>query len=519
MFRTSFRLSRRQFERLLGGGLVLPLVNSTWASQLAVGNSQLNITTANNEFAIALYRDIDSANAGKNHFVSPFSIESALTMTSEGARGETAAEMGKALRFPIMLKTNDAAQPWDLVTLRQEIREVYRQFASADDPNAARLRGELNSLRDSLTRANSKAHELLSQQRFKEAQSQQAEAARLATRINQLAVKIDQYELRIANAIWTEKSLPINPNFVQIVSEFYGSAGAFPVDFIGAPESQRESINRWVSDRTREKIKDVIPMGLINSMTRMVLANAIYFKGTWASPFDESQTEVGLFTPRTGKMLNAFMMSQRSLKAGRYGAFQADGSLFETPKMIEEGAEERTGYPGGDGFQIVELPYNGDQISMLILLPRSTDGLGALTALLTADRLKQWDQALATREFQLKLPRFKLETNYSLKDSLVRMGMVRAFDDRPGVADFSGLSSSRDPQHQLYISAVLHKAFVEVNEKGTEAAAATVVIMAPTGAPLRRPFVPSFNADHPFLFLIRDKLSGLILFIGKVESP
>lgn len=512
-------MNRRSFQRTLCAGLTLPLMSTSIAAQPATEKTSLKFVTANNEFAIALYREIESSKFGENLFVSPFSIEAALMMTAEGARSETAAEMGKALRFPIELQTANAAQPWDLSTLRQEFSALSKQISAANDPHADRKRNELQAQRDKLAAIVARANELLKQQKFRASRDLQSDASKLAAQINLLAKQVDQYDLRIANAIWAEKTMRLNSDFVRIVTSFYGTSGAFPVDFISQPEEQRVAINQWISERTEEKIKDVVPKGLITAMTRMVLANAIYFKGSWASPFDAALTMPEPFASRDRTSLTAPMMSQQGIKSSRYGAFRADGSPFATPVTVEEGSEEQAGYPDSSGFQMVELPYNGDRITMLVLLPRRADGLDKLSSLLSSERLRQWDKSLAQREFRIKLPRFKLETEYSLKDPLMRLGMVRAFDGRPGVANFSGLCDSRDPDHQLFISAVLHKAFVEVNEKGTEAAAATVVMMEATGAPLRRPFVPSFIADHPFLFLIRDKQSGAILFIGKVEVP
>jgi serpin B len=250
----------------------------------------------------------------------------------------------------------------------------------------------------------------------------------------------------------------------------------------------------------------------------LVIANAIYFKGTWSQPFDADDTKPAAFTLSNLEKIETPLMNRRGFHGGRYAAFHADGSLFETPQTVTESFQDEQGYPAADGFQIAELPYNGDALSMMVVLPRKADGLAELVRTLTPQRLQECVRLMDSRMFHLSLPKFKLESTYRLNDCLQRMGMKQAFDSTQ--ADFSGLTDSRDPDHELHISLVLHKAFVDVNEQGTEAAAATIVALEPRAAALtQRPFVPSFTADHPFLFFIRERSTGLILFIGKVEKP
>ena len=205
----------------------------------------------------------------------------------------------------------------------------------------------------------------------------------------------------------------------------------------------------------------------------------------------------------------------------RYAAFNADGSFFNTPKQIKR--RQTVGlYPGDKGFAIVELPYKGDEIAMVVIAPNKHDGLLRLESQISADRVEKWLDQMQQRKVQVFLPKFKLETGYDIKKTLQDMGIIRAFTDplKPDGAQFYGMTASDDPLQQLFIAQILHKAFVEVNEKGTEAAAATGIsmIMHPMMPPTV-PFIPTFRADRPFIFLIRDRVTGSILFMGRMVNP
>ncbi len=252
----------------------------------------------------------------------------------------------------------------------------------------------------------------------------------------------------------------------------------------------------------------------------MVIANAIYFLGTWSQPFQETATQTAPFHLKDGGKKNVSLMAIQSMTLGKYGAFYSDGRLFETPTVQEPNAPPSFGYPPADGFQIAELPYNGNRLAMTILLPQKAEQIDALAEKVDAAQMSRWAKALAPRSFHVYLPKFKLETSYRLPPMLQRMGMQLAFQPSANGADFSGLCEPQSSQERLFISSIVHKAFVEVNEKGTEAAAATAVLMAPASAAFRTiPFVPIFLADRPFLFAIRDTESGSILFLGKFMEP
>ena len=291
------------------------------------------------------------------------------------------------------------------------------------------------------------------------------------------------HRLSLANRLWGQEGYHFLPDFLALTRESYGAELA-QVDFVHEAEEAREAINTWVEEKTEGKIVDLIPRGVLDELTRLVLTNAIYFKGDWSKPFPKAATRDDTFHVGGGKTVTVPLM------------FKNDDF----------------GYRAGDGLKVVELPYGKGDLSAVAILPDAVDGLPALEAKLTAEDLGRWLGELRRRKVQVFLPRFKLTSQFSLRDVLAELGMHRAFD-RDG-ADLSGIST----QEKLHISAVVHKAFVDVNEEGTEAAAATGVVVATRAAMVRQePAV--FRADHPFLFLIRDTRSGSILFVGRVDNP
>jgi len=288
-----------------------------------------------------------------------------------------------------------------------------------------------------------------------------------------------RYELSVANALWGQKGYRFLEEFRELVRKNYGG-GLNQVDFVKARETARRTINTWVEGETRGKITDLLKPGIINSWTRLVLTNAIYFKGYWASRFKEELTQEAPFTLVTGGKVNVPMMHLN-------GEFR---------------------YMETDDLQALELPYLGGDLSMVVFLPKETDGIRNFEPSLTAGSLKKWLVRFREQEVLVALPKFKMTCDFRLDQALKSMGMTDAFEE----ADFSGMTGRKE----LFIAAVVHKAFVEVNEEGTEAAAATAVVME-KGAVGQRP--PVFRADHPFLFLIRDLRSNSILFLGRVMDP
>ena len=290
------------------------------------------------------------------------------------------------------------------------------------------------------------------------------------------------FELSVANALWGQSGFPWRKEFLTATQESYG-AGLVEVDFKDEPAA-RKTINDWVEGHTNKKIKDLIPAGVLTALTRMVLTNAVYFKGKWELEFDTKLTKDGPFR-------------------------LADGTKADVPLMHKTA---RIRYGETDDAQAVELAYKGGETSMTVLLPKKADGLAAVEKGLSADSLDKLHAGMGNNEVILTLPRFKAETKYTLNDPLQKLGMKDAFD--PNAADLGGMHTSPE---RLFISTVLHKAFVEVNEEGTEAAAATAVVVATASAVRPEPKV--FKADRPFLFLIRHTPTNTVLFLGRFEKP
>jgi serpin B len=412
------------------GALVMSITGCSHAGTPADVNlppESKRVAQGNNCFAVRLYQKLQGGR--ENLFFSPYSISTALAMTYAGAQGQTREQMARALCFPTSadaLHKPGAGGP----PLSPE------QFAQA----FGRIVKDLNA------RGGRK-----------------------------------KYELRVANALWGQKGYEFLPGFVQLVEKEYGGK-LETVDFAAATEQARRTINAWVEKQTNDKIKDLISPGLLDAMTRLVLTNAIYFKGNWARQFEKKETHDAPFT-------------------------LLDGSTVQVPMMNQQG---EFGYAQVESLQVLEMPYVGEELSMVVLLPQEPAGIGALEKSLTAENLAQWLGALRKREVIVALPRFKMTSKFGLNDVLRSLGMTDAFSD---TADFGGMTSGRD----LFISAVIHQAFVEVNEEGTEAAAATGVTMKVLSVGPEQ--TPVFRADHPFLLLIRDQSSGSILFVGRTMNP
>jgi serpin B len=380
----------------------------------ATASDLKNLADGNSAFALDLYQTLRGTEG--NLFYSPYSISQALAMTYAGAAGDTATQMADTLHFA--LPPTQFHPAWNSLDLALVSRG---QEAKGKDEKGFRL--------------------------------------------------------HVVNAIWGQQDFPFLGSFLDTLAQNYG-AGLRVLDFIGSPEPSRVTINQWVSDQTESRIKDLIPPGAINTLTRLVLTNAIYFNAAWRYPFEESATADGPFTLLNGQKINVPMMRET-----------------EPFRHIK-----------GDGFQAVELPYDGNELSMVILLP---DKLDAFEATLDSQKVNIIIQSLQGGEVALTMPRFEFDSSFSLKSKLAELGMPVAFNSQ---ADFSGMDGKRD----LCITDVIHKAFVSVDEAGTEAAAATAVIVGTTAMPLE-PVTITLN--RPFIFLIRDIATGTILFIGRVMNP
>ncbi|MEJ2046788.1 MAG: serpin family protein [Dehalococcoidia bacterium] len=374
------------------------------------------LVEGNNTFAVSLYQALRGGSG--NLFYSPYSISLALAMTYAGARGETEQQMADTLHF----------------TLPQN-----------------RLHPAFNSLN-----------------------------IELAKRGQGAKGKDDEgFRLHIVNAIWGQKGYQFLSSFLDTLAENYG-AGLRILDFIEAPEESRITINDWVSEQTEGRIKDLIPQGMIDSLTRLVLTNAIYFNAAWAFPFNEDLTSDGVFHLINGDEVTVPMMRQ----------------------------SESFGYAEGDNYQAIELPYDGNELSMVILLPASGE-FSAFESSLDLAKLQEIIDDIHYRQVALTMPKFEFESSLDLKSTLSDMGMPIAFSSD---ADFSGMTGNRE----LSITDVVHKAFVSVDESGTEAAAATAVIVGLTAIPEEPVTV---NIDRPFVFMIRDISTGTVLFLGRILDP
>ena len=289
------------------------------------------------------------------------------------------------------------------------------------------------------------------------------------------------FRLNIANALWGQQGYEFLPDFLDVLAENY-QAGMMAVDFVAAPEESRVRINDWVTEETEGKIKDLLPPGTIDESTRLVLTNAIYFNASWLWQFNPRDTEVR--------------------------PFHLDGGGTVAVPMMTETTKEFYGYARGDGYQVIDVPYSWGELSMAILLP-DEGKLGEFEDSLDSEILDRVIDEIEIGYVTLTMPLFKFESEFSLGGALAEMGMPDAFASG---ADFSGMTGSRD----LWISEVVHKAFVSVDEEGTEAAAATAVATNDSG-PVKEPIV--VTVDRPFIFLIRDTGTGTVLFLGRVSNP
>ena len=369
---------------------------------------------AANAFAVDMYQQF--AGEEGNIFFSPFSVSTALGMTSAGAKEQTLDEMLMALRWTA-------------------------------DGKPAPMHEQTGTLLASLNKAG----------------------------------EAGDFQLAVANRLWVQEGYQFLKPCLDLVEKHYG-ADPEAVDYTSDAEGARKKINTWVEEQTSDRIKDLIPSGALTPLTRLVLTNAIYFKGDWVHQFDKKNTKAMSFLAKPGKSSDVPMMYQK----------------------------EKFSYREDETAQVLTMPYAGRRLAMTVILPKEKNGLAALEKNMTAKQLTQWLSPSGRRDAKVWLPKFKMDYSKTLNEPLQAMGMKRAFDIPGGSADFSGMT----PKPELYITAVVHKAFVEVNEEGSEAAAATGVIMA-TRAAMRPQPVVEFKADHPFLFVIKDNISGAVLFMGR----
>ena len=295
---------------------------------------------------------------------------------------------------------------------------------------------------------------------------------------NILNRKNKNYSLNTANAFWGQKGYSFLEEYKKVVNNYYG-AEMKNLDFMQNPEEARQEINKWVEDKTNKKIKDLLANGTIKPDTTLVLTNTLYFKAAWEHPFDNKSTLETLFNTSTHNSIKVQMMK----------------------------ATENIKYMETDKVQMIELPYQQNELSMIIILPKENN-ISSIEEELTLQKLDEWESKLENTEVAVHLPKFKFKTKYTLNDYLKEMGMPTAFTPS---ADFSKIDGGG-----LSISKAIHQTFIEVNEEGTEAAAATAIVFTKSSVPTKQ---KEFNANHPFLFIIQEHKTGQILFMGRMENP
>ncbi len=405
--------------------------------------------SANGNFAVDLYQQLAKENPNQNLFFSPFSVSSALLIAAEGASGETADQMGKVLHVPTSLHnsgSNAASLPWQLTDLHKGQAAIY--YRLSPEPVSPELSAKIAKLRSGLDAANRETERLQTSNNWQKAEASNAAAEKLASELNPLLAQTEPYEWRTANAIWAEKTYPFRQSFLDTIHTYYGSV-AMPVDFRGNAETSRKEINDWVAQRTRDRINDLMPAGSIDQLTRLVITNAVYFKGEWLRPFDVGSTQTKDFHLPGGKNFSTPMMSKYMFDAAGYGAFNGDGTPFNTPHEIPVAMhdDDPSLYPDAHGFTAARLPYKGGKLFMAIIVPQSADGLASVEQQLPGKGLQSWIAGINDRTVIVNVPKFKLEAEYSLVKSLQAMGMVRAFNNptAPGGAEFDRMTTSTDP--------------------------------------------------------------------------
>ena len=387
------------------------------ANPAASASDLSQLVSGNSAFAFDLYQNLLGGETG-NLFYSPYSISLAFAMLQAGARGDTLNQINKAFHYSL---------------------------------DGASLHQAFNALQLNL-----------------------AKAAKNTEKPDQ-----NDYTLNIANATWGQAGYQFLPAYLDVLAENYG-AGMRLVDFKTDTEKTRQLINDWVSQQTNKKILDLIPQGALDSQTRLVLTNAIYFNAAWLHTFEKSQTAAGPFT-------------------------NLDGSQSSVPMMHQE---TDFSYAKGSDYQAINLPYSGGKLSMLMIVP-DAGKLDSFEKSLNLAQVASIRKSLSPNNVRLSMPKFRVESSFSLGSALQKLGLVDAFD--PAKADLSGMDGTRD----LLVTGVLHKSYVNVDEDGTEAAAATAIMVGLTSMPTN---TVELKIDRPFILLIQDADSGAILFIGRVTT-
>jgi serpin B len=400
------------------------------------GAEAVSAANATNQFGVDLYRKIASGNG--NLCLSPYSIQSALAMTFAGADGNTRSEMAHVLHFPNDGDTIHAS----FAALQQSLEEMAKK------------------------------------------------TAKIAQDAKKTGGPSEPITLAIANRLFAQSGYDFRDSFRALVKQYY-QAPFEPLDFRTDAIGATQYINKWVAEQTRDRIRDLIPAGALNEMTRLVLTNAIYVKAPWADEFSQATTKPQPFHVRGGPPVDVPMMHKR---------------------------DRHFGYAKREGFTAVTLSYSGGELQFIILLPDEVNGLRTLESKFSAEMLAQCAK-LEQHDVDLSLPKFKFEPpTIALGETLQSLGMKTAFNRPVGSANFDKIAP-RKPDDYLYISQVFHKTFIAVDEKGTEAAAATAVAMMTATARVEQSRPIEVKVDRPFIYAIQHVPSGACLFVGRVNDP
>ncbi|KAM9224479.1 serpin B11 isoform 1-T2 [Dugong dugon] len=390
-----------------------------------------SLSTANVEFCLDVFKELNSNNIGDNIFFSPLSLLYALSMILLGARRNSAEQMEKVLHFNHVVES---------------LKPGFKDSSKCSQ--AGRIHSELGAL------------------------------------LSQIKQPDSNYTLSIANRLYGTKMMAFHQQYLTCSEKLY-QAQLKTVDFEHSPEETRKTINAWVESKTNGKVTNLFGKGTIDPSSVMVLVNVIYFKGQWQNKFQERETSKTPFQLGEGKSVTVDMMYQT-------GIFKL--AFIKKPRI-----------------QVLELPFVNNRLSMIILLPVGKAKLEQIEKELNLKTFQEWTSSsnMMEKEVEVHIPRFKLEIKYELNSLLKSLGMTDVFDQIK--ADLSRMS----PAKNLYLSKVIHKSYVDVNEEGTEAAAATGNIMVVKNVPMRAQFM----ANRPFLFFIKHTRTNMILFFGKLASP
>lgn len=413
--------------------IALPLTAHAFST---VGGPAFSAPTAINSLGIDVLHV--TARTGANALISPYSIELALVMAYAGADGSTRDEMMRVLH----LSGNEV--------------ETHKAFGA--------LQRDLDTLAQW--------------------------SARQAAQMKQYGRTNDAIILDVANRLFGQQGYDFRSEFLELVKTNY-NAPFEPLDFVKDSAGTTKTINDWVADKTQQRIRNLIPPGALDELTRLVLANAVYFKAPWADPFSASATAPAPFHAGGGSAVNVPMMT----------------------------IQKSFGYAKTNGLTILTIPYSGREIQFLIILPDDVNGLAKTEAEITAAQLTNW-ASVPSRQVKLFLPKFKIEPpTLPLAEALQMLGMTNAFDIPRGSANFDRIAPRRPPDDYLYISRVFHKTFLDLDENGTEAAAATAVVMAVRGIVMQPETPVEVRVDHPYIFAIQHRASGTCLFLGHLADP